>query len=160
MGLHSSVQKVQKALNERGLDVEIIEFSKSTRTAAEAAEAIGTSVAQIAKSLIFLAGDEPILVITSGANRVDTDKLKAITGREIRQAGADTVRDATGYPIGGVPPVGHRQRLTTYLDEDFLKFETIYAAGGTPNAIFPISSRKLIEITGGKVINLKEESGG
>ena len=122
-----------------GLAAEVMEFSKSTRTAAEAAAAIGTTVGQIAKSLVFLAGNEPVLVIASGANRVDVEKLHRLLGKKIIRPDAETVRRTTGFSIGGVPPVGHRERLRTLVDQDLLNFTVIYAAAGTPNAVFAVS---------------------
>jgi prolyl-tRNA editing enzyme YbaK/EbsC (Cys-tRNA(Pro) deacylase) len=147
MSLKPSVEKVQQALKSMGLGAEVMEFPKSTRTAVEAAAAIGTTVGQIAKSLVFMAGDEPVLVIASGANRVDVEKLHRLLGKKIIRPDAETVRRATGFSIGGVPPLGHRERLRTLVDEDLLNFTVVYAAAGTPNAVFAVSPTDLVGIT-------------
>lgn len=138
------------------MTAEVTEFSESTRTAAEAASAIGTTVGQIAKSLVFMAGDEPILVIASGANRVDMEKMNRLLGTRITRPEAETVRRVTGFSIGGVPPVGHTKRLRTFVDEDLLNFPIVYAAAGTPNAVFAVSPRDLIRITEAEVVHIKE----
>lgn len=149
-----AAQRVQAALHERGLDVEVIEFAESTRTSAEAAAAIGCEVAEIAKSLVFTAGGRPVLVIASGANRVDTRKLAALAGGKVDRADADVVREATGFAIGGVPPVGHATALPIFIDRDLLAFARIYAAAGTPNAVFPLTPGDLVRITGGQVVDV------
>ena len=151
-----SVERVRQTLRSMGLAAEVIEFSESTRTAAEAAAAIGTTVGQIAKSLVFMAGDEPVLVIASGANRVDMEKLHRLLGKKIIRPDAETVRRTTGFSIGGVPPVGHRKRLKTLVDEDLLNFTVVYAAAGTPNAVFAVSPRDLIRITEAEAVHIKE----
>ena len=156
MSLKPSVGKVQQALKSMGLGAEVMEFPKSTRTAVEAAAAIGTTVGQIAKSLVFMAGDEPVLVIASGANRVDAGKLHRLLGKKIIRPDAETVRRATGFSIGGVPPLGHRERLRTLVDEDLLDFTVVYAAAGTPNAVFAVSPTDLVGITEAEVANIKE----
>jgi len=134
----------------------VVEFRTSTRTAQEAADTVGTSVAQIAKSLIFLAGGEPILVIASGSNRVSERKVRSHLGAKIRRADAEQVRQATGYAIGGVPPVGHARPLRTLIDEDLLSHPEIYAAAGTPRAVFRLTPQELLEMTRGEVMDLKE----
>ncbi|MCK5553457.1 MAG: YbaK/EbsC family protein [Deltaproteobacteria bacterium] len=156
VSLKLSVNKVQQALKSMGLAAEVMEFSESTRTAAEAAAAIGTTVGQIAKSLVFMAGNEPVLVIASGANRVDVGKLHRLLGEKIIRADAETVRRTTGFSIGGIPPVGHRERMRTLVDEDLLSFTVIYAAAGTPNAVFAVSSTDLVRIAEAEVANIKE----
>jgi prolyl-tRNA editing enzyme YbaK/EbsC (Cys-tRNA(Pro) deacylase) len=156
MSLKPSVGKVQQALKSMGLGAEVMEFPKSTRTAVEAAAAIGATVGQIAKSLVFMAGDEPVLVIASGANRVDVEKLHRLLGKKIIRPDAETVRRATGFSIGGVPPLGHRERLRTLVDEDLLNFTVVYAAAGTPNAVFAVSPTDLVGITEAEVANIKE----
>jgi Cys-tRNA(Pro) deacylase len=156
VGLKPSVDKVQQALKSMGLAAEVMEFSKSTRTAAEAAAAIGTTVGQIAKSLVFLAGNEPVLVIASGANRVDVKKLHRLLGKKIIRPDAETVRRTTGFSIGGVPPVGHRERLRTLVDQDLLNFTVIYAAAGTPNTVFAVSPTDLVRIAEAEVVHIKE----
>ena len=151
-----SVERVRAALREKGLDPPITEFDSSTRTAADAAATIGTTVAQIVKSLVFLSGDRPILALVSGANRASTDKLASITGQRMRRADAELVRDATGFAIGGVPPLGHATDLPVYLDEDLVGFDTVWAAAGTPNAVFPVAPKDLIRATGAQVADLKD----
>ena len=134
----------------------MIEFAESTRTSQEAADAVGTSVAQIAKSLVFMAGEEFILVIASGKNRVNEKKLKALVGVKIKKAHPDRVREATGYAIGGIPPVGHSTPLRTFIDEDLLTYPQIFAAAGTPHAVFEVKPDDLVSITQGEVVDIKE----
>jgi prolyl-tRNA editing enzyme YbaK/EbsC (Cys-tRNA(Pro) deacylase) len=143
-----SALKVQAAL---GPGYEVLEFDASTRTAAEAAAAIGCSVAEIAKSLIFRAepSGRAVLAIASGVNRVDERKLSALVGERIARANADFVREKTGFAIGGVPPLGHAEPLATFLDESLDGFETIWAAAGTPNAVFRVTPGDLLRLTGG-----------
>lgn len=142
------------ALKALGVDAEIVEFPESTHTAAEAAQAVGADVGQIVKSLIFLARDIPILALVSGANQVDTSLLAEIVGAPINRASAETVREATGYSIGGVPPVGHATILPTYCDAALQQYELVWAAAGTPNAVFPIAPSDLIRISGARVVDL------
>jgi Cys-tRNA(Pro) deacylase len=139
-----------------GLAAKVMEFSESTRTAAEAAAAIGTTVGQIAKSLVFMAGDEPVLVIASGVNRVDVEKVHRLLGKKVIRPDAETVRRITGFSIGGVPPVGHKKRLRTLVDEDLLNFNVVYAAAGTPNVVFAVSPRDLMRITKAEAAHIKE----
>lgn len=153
---HPNAERVRAVLHDMGIEVEPVEFAESTRTSAEAAAAIGTTVAQIAKSLVFLADQQPLLVIASGVNRVDTKKLGALLGAKISRADADAVRQATGFPIGGVPPVGHASPLRTVIDEDLLAFPTIWAAAGTPNAVFQTTPTDLRKMTGGQIADIKE----
>lgn len=149
--LSSSAQRFQDSLHQLGLERKVIEHSQTTRSAKEAAEAIGCSVAQIAKSLVFRTREthRPILVIASGPNRVDEAKIGARAGEALEKADASFVLEATGYAIGGVPPVGHKTRLETYIDEDLLALEEIWAAAGTPNAVFCLSPDELLDISGG-----------
>lgn len=159
MPLKPSAQKVQDTLTARGFANQIVEFSESTRTSAEAAAAVGCTVGQIAKSLIF-AGKQSgraVLAIASGSNRVDEKKLKALLGENIVRPDADFVRSQTGYVIGGVPPVGHAQPLVTYIDADLLQYEEIWAAAGHPNAVFPLTPAELVAMTGGTVAKIKAE---
>ncbi|MBU0513116.1 MAG: YbaK/EbsC family protein [Chloroflexi bacterium] len=156
MELSPSAQRVQDALESLGLRLPVVELPDSTRTAAEAAQAIGCTVGQIAKSLIFktkITG-RPLLVITSGANRVHEKRISQVLGEKIGKADADFVRKHTGFTIGGVPPVGHLQALTTFIDEDLLKHEEIWAAAGTPNAVFRLTGDDLVRATGGMVISV------
>lgn len=156
MALNPSAQKVQDALTALGHKGRVVEFEASTRTSAEAAAAIGTTVAQIAKSLIFRTrpGGRPILVIASGTNRVDEKKLAALVGERIERPDADYVRNRTGFAIGGVPPIGHPTRLATYIDRDLLALGDLWAAAGTPNAVFPIRADELVAMTRGEVADL------
>ena len=155
-----AVARVVAALGEAGVTAEVKEFAESTRTADDAAAAIGTSVGQIVKSLVFIAGDAPILALVSGTNRADVQKLGALTGTPIARADADAVRKATGYSIGGVPPVGHASGLTTYLDRDLLRYDVVWAAAGTPNAVFSISPQQLVEVADAQVADLAAEGSG
>jgi prolyl-tRNA editing enzyme YbaK/EbsC (Cys-tRNA(Pro) deacylase) len=150
----SAPQRVQAALSAAGIAGRIEEFPSSTRTAQEAADAVGTSVGQIVKSLIFLAGDSPVLALVSGANRLDSDRLAALTGLPIGKADADAVRQATGYSIGGVPPIGFPATIPTFIDRDLLQYAIVWAAAGTPRHVFPIAPQELVRITGGRVAAL------
>jgi Cys-tRNA(Pro) deacylase len=154
---HPNIERVRERLREQGIEAQPVEFAESTRTSADAAAAIGTTVAQIAKSLVFLADGQPLLVIASGANRVDTKKLGALLNARITRADADAVRQATGFPIGGVPPLGHTTPLRTLIDEDLLAFTSIWAAAGTPNAVFETTPADLLKMTSGQVADLKEQ---
>jgi Cys-tRNA(Pro) deacylase len=155
--LSTSAQKIQDQLKSLGYDYTVIEHAESTRTAQEAAERAGCELGQIVKSLIFKGKEtgKPILVLTSGANRVDEKRISEYAGEAIGRADADFVRTVTGFAIGGVPPIGHAQRMETYLDEDFLQYETIWAAAGTPNAIFELSTEDLQKMTDGRVVTVK-----
>lgn len=155
--MSSATDRVQKALLELGLAAHVQEFPQGTRTAQEAADAIGTTLGQIVKSLVFLADGRPLLVLASGKNRVDMGKLARAAGAaRIERADADRVRAATGFAIGGVPPVGHATPLETYIDEDLLSYEIVYAAAGAPTAIFPITPPDLVRVTGGRVTELAQ----
>jgi Cys-tRNA(Pro) deacylase len=156
--LSTSAQKVQNALIERGTTLKVIEFIESTRTSVEAAERVGVSVGQIAKSLIFKAKNsgEPVLVIASGANRVDEKKVAALLGEKIGRADPEFAREATGFVIGGIPPLGHARPLATFLDADLFQHEVIWGAAGTPNAVFELTPAQLAELTGGTVADVKE----
>jgi prolyl-tRNA editing enzyme YbaK/EbsC (Cys-tRNA(Pro) deacylase) len=156
----NAADRVRAALHAAGVAIQILEFPQSTRTAADAAAVVGTTVAQIVKSLVFLADEHPVLVLTSGANRVDAAKLGGATGaRRVAKADAGVVRDVTGFAIGGVPPVGHAQALPVYIDRDLMDFAIVYAAAGTPTSVFPIAPAILQRLTGGTVIDLREEAG-
>jgi prolyl-tRNA editing enzyme YbaK/EbsC (Cys-tRNA(Pro) deacylase) len=155
--MKQSVRRVVDALVAAGIDAEITELSASTRTAEEAAAAIGTSVPTIVKSLVFLADDAPILALVSGTNRLDTDRLGAALGRSIARADAATVRAATGFAIGGVPPLGHSTPLDVMIDRDLLQYDVVWAAAGTPHAVFPIDPEALVVATNGRVVDLKVE---
>ena len=155
--LSPSAQKIQNLLNSLGYDYTVIEHAESTRTAQEAADRAGCALGQIVKSLIFRGktSGKPILVLTSGANRVDEKRISGYAGESISRADADFVRTVTGFAIGGVPPIGHVEKMETYLDEDFLPYQTIWAAAGTPNAIFELKTEDLQKITNGKTVQVK-----
>jgi prolyl-tRNA editing enzyme YbaK/EbsC (Cys-tRNA(Pro) deacylase) len=138
--VHQTAQRLQQRLHDLGLDVEVRELSDSTRTAQEAADAVGADVGQIVKSLVFVDGEGPLLCLCAGDRRVDTAKL----GDDVRQARGDEVRDATGFAIGGVPPLGHERPVRTVVDESLRRFETVWCAGGTPHAVFPVATEALI----------------
>lgn len=158
MSLSPSAQKIQDLLSDSGFHCQVIEFERSTRTAQEAADRAGCLLGQITKSLIFkgLKTGKPILVLTSGANRVDEKRLGDYAGEPIGRADADFVRTVTGFAIGGVPPLGHAQKMETYLDEDLLQYKTIWAAAGTPNAIFELTPDELQRMTEGKAVQVKQ----
>ena len=155
--LSSSAQKIQDLLNSLGYNYTVIEHAESTRTAVEAAERAGCELGQIVKSLIFRGkqSGKPIIVLTSGVNRVDEKRIREYAGEAIGKADADFVRAVTGFAIGGVPPVGHIQKMETYIDEDFLQYSTIWAAAGTPNAIFELKTSDLQKMTSGKIVTVK-----
>lgn len=154
--LRSSARKVQEALDALGFGFQVVELPNSTRTAKEAAAAVGCTVGQIAKSLVFQGkvSGRPLLVIASGSNRVDEKRLAALAGEPVAFAGADAVREATGFVIGGVPPAGHSQPLETYIDEDLMAFKEIWAAAGTPFAVFQLQPADLPRMTGGQVVSI------
>lgn len=157
MVLSSSAQKVQDALAALGFDgFRVVEMPDTTRTSAEAAAAIGCTVAQIAKSLVFKGRDSggPVLVIASGTNRVDTRKLAALLGEPVDRPDADYVRERTGFAIGGVPPVGHSTPLRTFIDRDLFQHAEIWAAAGTPHAVFRLTPADLERMTGGAVVEI------
>jgi Cys-tRNA(Pro) deacylase len=157
MSLHPSAQKVQHALIELGFSGDVLELESSTRTAAEAAQAAGCEIGQIVKSLVFRLEPEgvAVLVLVSGANRVHEKRLGRLIGGSLAKADADFVHDISGYAIGGVPPIGHKNPMKTYIDEDLLQYETVWAAAGTPNAIFNIPPQELVKISGGQVVCVK-----
>jgi prolyl-tRNA editing enzyme YbaK/EbsC (Cys-tRNA(Pro) deacylase) len=154
--LSPNAQRVQDALRQHGVMCEVVELSQSTRTAKEAADAIGCGVAQIAKSLVFKAKHtkRPILVIASGVNRVDEKKVAQFIGEPIEKADADFVRKRTGFAIGGVAPVGHLEKIETFIDEDLFGYEEIWAAAGTPHAVFRLTPGELKKLTGGRITSI------
>lgn len=158
MKLSPSAQKVQEALNRRGFaHLQVQELSASTRTAQEAAAAVGCAVGQIVKSLVFrgAGSGRPYLLLVSGANRVDVMRLEAPLGEKLEKPDAEYVRRVTGFAIGGVPPVGHAQALEALMDPDLFQYQRIYAAAGTPFALFGLSPEELLALTGGRVVALK-----
>jgi prolyl-tRNA editing enzyme YbaK/EbsC (Cys-tRNA(Pro) deacylase) len=154
--LKESARRVQQALAAAGFDFQVREFPASTRTSAEAAAAIGCDVAQIAKSLIFCAraSGRAVLVMASGANRVDEKAVGRLLGEKLERADADFVRTKTGFAIGGVPPVGHREAPVAFIDADLLALPEIWAAAGTPNAVFRLTPEALVALTGGEVAHI------
>jgi prolyl-tRNA editing enzyme YbaK/EbsC (Cys-tRNA(Pro) deacylase) len=156
--LKGSARKVQEALAAKGFQMEIREFPESTRTAVEAAEAVGCAVGQIAKSLVFRgrSSGRPLLAIASGGNRVDEKALARGSGEKVSRADADFVREKTGFAIGGVPPVGHLEAPVTFIDRDLLAYDVVWAAAGTPNAVFAVKPADLVTLTGGEVADIKQ----
>jgi Cys-tRNA(Pro) deacylase len=151
----SSVARVVEALAASGITTEVKEFAESTRTAEEAAAAIGVTVGQIVKSLVFLSGSQAILALVSGPNRANRQKLAALMGTEsVVQPDADTVRRLTGFSIGGIPPVGHTSRLPTFCDPDLLQYPVVWAAAGTPHAVFSISPAQLVALCEAQVADI------
>jgi prolyl-tRNA editing enzyme YbaK/EbsC (Cys-tRNA(Pro) deacylase) len=149
--------RVQVALEEAGLDTSIIKLQESARTAQLAADALNTALGSIVKSLLFMADEEPVLVLVAGDRRADPGKLRKLLGaRRVMIADAEGVRRETGFSIGGVPPIGHRRALPTWIDASLARFETVYAAAGHPHAVFPIAFETLVRITGGHVADATE----
>jgi Cys-tRNA(Pro) deacylase len=147
-----AVQRVVEAFAAQGIAVEPREFAETTRTAQDAANAIGTSVAQIVKSLVFLADDAPILVLVSGVNRVDEALLATTMGQRITRAPAERVRAATGFAIGGIPPLGHPTSLPTYMDPSLLTFDVVWVAAGTPHSVLAVAPVVLQRLTEAQVV--------
>ncbi|WP_069801250.1 YbaK/EbsC family protein [Thermogemmatispora onikobensis] len=158
--LSPAARRVQEALTAGGFRCEVVELPTSTRTASEAARAVGCALGQIVKSLVFRGRESgrPILVEASGANRVDEGCLGELVGEPIERANADFVKERTGFAIGGVPPVGHKEPLETFIDEDLLRYERIWAAAGTPSALFALTPAELQAMTGGRVVAIKQRS--
>jgi prolyl-tRNA editing enzyme YbaK/EbsC (Cys-tRNA(Pro) deacylase) len=153
--LSPSAQRVQDALTAAGVVTTVTEYASSARTSAEAAIVLGCTVGEIAKSLVFRLPDgSALLVIASGANRVDEAKIAALLGHAPGKADAAFVRQVTGYAIGGIPPLAHATPLTAIVDRDLLRFEVVHAAGGTPNAMFPIRPPDLVRIAGGRIADV------
>ena len=149
--------RVQVALEEAGLDTSIIKLQESARTAQLAADALDTALGSIVKSLLFMADEEPVLVLVAGDRRADPGKLRKLLGaRRVMIADAEGVRRETGFSIGGVQPIGHRRALPTWIDASLARFETVYAAAGHPHAVFPIAFETLVHITGGHVADTTE----
>ena len=152
-----SVQKVRDALKALGFPNEVMELQSTTRTSAEAAQAVGCRVEQIAKSIVFQGKDshKPILVVASGPNRVNEKRIAEFISEPLGKAAADYVRKKTGFVIGGVPPVGHLEKFEVFIGEDLLQYNEIWAAAGTPNALFKLTPSDLIKMTGGRVVSIK-----
>jgi Cys-tRNA(Pro) deacylase len=157
--MHPNVTRVAEAAAALDLDLTHAEFPEGTRTAAEAAAAIGVEVGQIVKSLVFLLDGQPVMALVSGSNRLDEARLaEALGGATVQRADAGAVRAATGYAIGGVPPFGHRSVLPVAIDEDLLGHDELWAAAGTPRDVFAITPDALITATGGRVVRLRADA--
>lgn len=156
--MHSNVARVMAAADELGLSITTREFPDGTRTAEDAAQAVGCQVSQIVKSLVFALDGAPVIALVAGSNRLDEDRLAAVLGgRDVGRADADGVRAATGFPIGGVPPFGHPAPLPTVIDEDLLAHDEVWAAAGTPRDVFAVSPADLVRVTGATVATLRVE---
>lgn len=155
--LKESAKQVQNKLLELGYANQVVELPESTRTAQEAADTIGCEVAHIAKSIIFRLknSDKPLLVIASGVNRINEKQIASHLNDKLGKADADYVHEHTGYVIGGVPPVGHKEPILTFIDEDLLQYREIWAAAGHPRAVFQLTPEELIQMTNGQVICVK-----
>lgn len=156
--LSASAQRFQDILKQRGFAHQVIELPASTRTAREAAQAVGCQPGQIVKSLVFkaLQSQTPLLVLASGPNRVDEQRLSELAGEPIGKADADFVRQWTGFAVGGVPPLGHKEPVAAFIDETLLEYETLWAAAGTPHAVFELTPADLQAMTDGRVVSIKE----
>ena len=155
--MHPNLGRVADAARAAGLEVTIERFPEGTRTAADAARAVGCDVAQIVKSLVFVAGDRPVLALVSGRNRVDLDLLARAAGADAaRRADGDEARAATGFAIGGVPPFGHARPVRVLVDRDLMAHERLWAAAGLPDAVFAIAPDDLLRASGGTVADLAE----
>ena len=154
--VHPNVRRVLAAAGAAGLDIRTVRFPDGTKTAADAAAAIGVDVGQIVKSLVFAVDGHVVLAYVSGANQLSEAKLAAAAGGErCARVDADTVRATTGYPIGGVPPFGHATELDVFVDPDLLTYDEVWAAAGTWHDVFPIAPADLVRISGGTVVDLK-----
>ena len=154
--LSASAQKVQESLRNLGINCQVVELPGSTRTAADAASAVGCRVEQIAKSIIFQgkASGRPVMVIASGSNRVNEKKLRDLISEPVKKADADFVRLHTGFAIGGVPPVGHANPIKIYIDQDLMGYAEIWAAAGTPHAVFKLTPQELTLMTKGRTVDI------
>lgn len=160
MSKQSATERVRGFFAERRVDIEIKEFPAGTRTAQQAADAVQAPLGSIVKSLVFMAGEQVVLALVAGDRRGDAVKIARLIGAtEARIANADEVRAHTSFVIGGVPPAGHPEKLTTLVDESLLRFKTVWAAAGTPHAVFQIETHRLIEITQAKIADITEAIG-
>jgi Cys-tRNA(Pro) deacylase len=156
--IHPNVLRVMEAARERGLEITTKRFPEGTKTAADAAAAIGVSVGQIVKSLVFGVDSEIVMALVSGSNQLDEKKLAAAAGgAKCARVDADAVRDATGYPIGGVPPFGHTTQLRVFVDPDLLQYDEVWAAAGTWNDNFGAAPADIVRVAGGVVTDLKRD---
>lgn len=152
--MHANAARVVAAAEAGGLALEVREHPEGTRTAAEAAAAVGCEVARIVKSLVFTVDGEPVVALVAGDARLDESRLAAAAGGTVGRADADVVRSATGYPIGGVPPFGHATSLPTFVDESLLAHDTVWAAAGTPRHVFEVAPADLLRLSGGRAVPL------
>lgn len=158
--MSGAVERFTTAARALGLEPEVRRFPEGTKTAADAARAIGCEVAQIVKSLVFTADGLPLLALTSGANRADTRRLAELTATaEVRRATPEEARAATGFAVGGTPPFGHPQQLRTVCDQDLLAHEVVWAAAGTPDSVFSLALGELLRCTGATVASFRESPG-
>ena len=155
--MHPNAQRVQQALATCGYTGQVVELEASTRTAVEAAQAAGCAVGQIVKSLVFRLEPQgqPVLVLVSGLNRVHEKRLGRLLGGTLERGDAEWVREISGFAIGGVPPVGHKSPLVTYMDEDLLQYDVVWAAAGTPNSVFPIAPGELRDYSRADIVSVK-----
>lgn len=152
-----AVDRFLEAAAALGIDPRVRRFPEGTRTAADAAAAIGCEIGQIVKSLVFTAGAEPLLALTSGSNRADTERLRSLAGApQVRRATPEEAREATGFAIGGTPPFGHPRPLRVLVDGDLMGYEVVWAAAGAPDSVFPIGPADLVRVSGGAVADFKE----
>ena len=152
--MHAKAQRVADTLESLGVRTEVRELESSTRTSQDAADSVGTTVSQIAKSLLFLAAQQPVLVIASGTNRVSVEAVGELLDAELTQPDAKTVKKRTGYSVGGVPPIAQGEPATVVIDEDLFRYEVVWAAAGTPNAVFSVTPDELLRVTGGTVAKI------
>lgn len=156
--VHPNAERVQRALREGGSESVIVELADAATTAALAAEALGVQIGQIANSLVFLADGKPVLILTSGANRVDTAKIASILGAgKVSRPDADTVREATGFPIGGVSPLAHTSTLPVLIDRDLERYDAIWAAAGTPHTVFRSTYAELARLSGARPADVRRD---
>src|SRR3981081_4063799 len=150
-------RRFEEGLAGSGIGIEVKQFPAGTRTASDAARAVGCEVGQIVKSLVFVAAGSPVVALVSGANRVDEKRLAAAAGEPVQKADAETARSATGYSIGGVPPFGHATDVPVFMDRDLLGYEVVWAAAGRPDSVFEIAPDRLRELSGATVVDLKTD---
>ena len=154
--IHPNVARVTQAARDAGLEIEVRKFPEGTKTAQDAADAIGVTVGQIVKSLVFGVDDEIVMALVSGVNQLDEKKLAAAAGgTKCKRVDADAVREATGYAIGGVPPFGHTSQLRVFVDPDLLQYDEVWAAAGTWNDNFGANPNDIVRVAGGIVTDLK-----
>ena len=155
MPLSKNSQIVQDYLDHFGLELQVCELEQSTRTAQDAADAVGCQLGQIVKSLIFRSAERPLLFLVSGKNQLNIPIVSAQLGVTLEKADADFVREHTGFPIGGVPPVAHACQMEVFIDRNLMGYDLVWAAAGTPHAVFPLKSEDLPRITGGRLIDVQ-----